>query len=523
MSETQQKSMTMVKENIIDLILTAKKVRILGANPFVETLVNPQFNINLRRRLETLFKEDPAKKGFFKMYMESEQEDFYQQLTDNRGKTNYKMQYTDKKARLFGKEQANYESALLTDVVNRIERHYRDEGEKVPEGLLKFVQENIIVRQLNLRMPYFAIAIDEDVWYCPLSLNVPDLSAMIYLDDQNVPGYKAIKSEIIRYFIFLETSDEDAKTNNFKADMGGKKFTSKPDAELIEAYDEITDKRVAIFDRKAFLTLEYKRASIWGFIFNRKGQLLLQKRGNNSADNRGMWDKSTGGHVDLTDASTVETAKREFIEEVYTKDGEFSKYNTSKTEMIVDFGEWRRALRDDETFIEAFSPFTGKDKHIIMFRAFVEADKRPLTVDRDSMREITTFKKDAKGEDAKDKNGNKIPASAKNKPTRFRSDVFFFITAENEIDTDEQMKKTFMEYESKESVVEGHRLIDIAKLRDEVFEYAENKDKIDANAQNGEEPDRYTDDMVHIIKNYWGYLTEFSSFVKDTFERINLK
>lgn len=520
MSETKQQFMS--KElDIITQILEAKQVRILGANPFVETLVNPKFNINLRKRLEAIFKEEASSKGFFKMYMESEQEDFYQQLTDKRGKTNYKMQYTDKKARLFGKEQANYTSALLTDVVNRIERHYRDEGDNVPNGLLKFVQNNIIVRQLNLRMPYFAIAIDNNIWYSPIRINVPTLDDLIYLDE-SIVGCASIKSEIIKFFLFLETSDDDAAKNGFKPDMGGEKFTSKPDAELIEAYDEISDKRVAIFDRNAFLTLDYKRASIWGFIFNRKGQLLLHKRGDNAADNRGMWDKSTGGHVDLTDASTVETAKREFIEEVYTKDGEFSKYNTSKTEMIVDFGEWRRALRDDETFIEAFSPFTGNDKHIIMFRAFVEADKKPLTVDRDSTREITTFKKDKEGKNILDNEGNKIVESTKNKPTRFRSDVFFFITAEDEMDTEEQMKKTFMQYESKKSVAADHKLISIAELRDKVFEYAENKDDIDVKAKS-EKLDRYTDDMIHIVKNYWGYLTEFSSFVKDIFSRISKK
>ena len=510
------------KLDVIAQILQAERVKILGANPFVEVLVNPKFNINLRKRLECLFKEQSKEKGFFKLYMESEQEDFYQQLTDKRGKTNYKMVYTDKKEDLFGKEQSNYTSALLTDVINRIERHYRDEGDIVPNGLLEFVQDNIIVRQLNLRMPYFAISIDDNVWYSPLRIDVPAIDNLIYLDD-SIAGLADIKKEVLTYFRFLETSDEDAEKNGFKSEMGGEKFTSKPDDELIDVYDEISDNRVAIFDRNAFLTLDYKRASIWGFIFNRKGELLLHKRGDNAADNRGMWDKSTGGHVDRTDSSTAETAKREFIEEVYTKDGEFSKYNSPKMEMIVNFGEWRRALRDNKTFVEAFSPFTGKDKHIIMFRAFVEADKRPLTVDRDSTREISTFKKDENGKSILDNDGNKIVESTKNKPTRFRSDVFFFITAEGEMDSREQMKKTFMQFESQKSIAADHELISISELRNKVFDYAENKDEIDAKIKKGEKLDRYTDDMIHIVKNYWGYLTEFSSFVKDIFSRISKK
>ena len=209
-----------------------------------------------------------------------------------------------------------------------------------------------------------------------------------------------------------------------------------------------------------------------------------------------MWDKSTGGHVDLTDASTAETAKREFIEEVYMRDSEYSNYNDSKVEMVVDFGEWRRALRADESFVEAFSPFTGRDKHVIMFRAFVEGSKQPLTVDRDSLRQISK----AKG--------------VTYEPTRFRSDVFFYITAAEEMDTEEQMHKTLDEIENSNGVSRGaaakHRLISIDDLEREVLESDSKQEHV------------FTDDLVHIVKNYIGYLTEFSAFVKDTFERIDV-
>ena len=488
-------------EEIIEKISKANVVQILGCNPLVETLTDSQarFSIALRKRIEGLSTESVKRSGpFFTLYMESEQEDFFQQLTDSRGKAYYKLNYIDKKTKIFGDAQTDNRSALTTDIVNRIRRRYRDDGAEIPQELIDFIERNIYVRQLNLRMPYNAIQIDGEIWFYPLALDVPGIDKYIFLDAETNPEHKAIRDEISRLFKYLTMSDEDSGKEGFKQEMGGRKFTSKPDAELIEAYDEITNKRSAVFDRDAFLTLEYKRASIWGFIFNRRGQLLLHQRSQATKDNRGLWDKSVGGHVDLTDASTVETAKREFVEEVYMKDAEYSNYNLSKTEMVVDFGEWRRTLRADESFVEAFVPFTGKDKHVIMFRAYVEAEKTALTVDRDSIRQIS-FSKEA---DAK-----KVP-----KPTRFRSDVFFFITAEGEMDDDGQMAKTFAGIGSNDPSAKGaaisHRLIGIDRLREEVT---------------GAEMKMYTDDMINIVKNYWGYLTEFSSFVKDVFERIEQK
>jgi hypothetical protein len=491
---------TLSTELIIDKLETAAEIQAVGCNPFVETLTSPKFVVALRNKLTDLFKKNSNKDApFFTLYIESEQEDFYQKLTDSNGTASYKGSYIDRKAKIFGVEQANYESSLIAEISNQVKQRSRIEGEPIDEGLLKFVKDNIFVKQLNLRLPYNAFLADDgtsvSIWFCPLSLNVPKLDSYIFLDSK-IDGYKKITDEVTNFFKYLRTSDNDSKKAGFKENMGGGKFISSPNSELIEAYDEITDKRVAVFERNAFFTLEYKRASIWGFVFNRNGQLLLHQRSQTTFDNRGMWDKSVGGHVDLTDASTAETAKREFIEEVYTKDAEYSNYNDGKTEMIVDFGEWRRQLRSDESFVEAFAPFTGKDKHIIMFRAFVEGAKRALTVDRDSVRRIT------------DKKTGKVTTM----PTRFRSDVFFFITAEGEMDTEEQMNNTFklsgVEDKNSKSAASAHRLVSIDELKREVFE---------ADAKGKPE---FTDDVVHIVKNYWGYLTEFSSFVKDAFERI---
>lgn len=498
MEKSTTKLQNTTLKNFLQNLSDVDCIKIIGCNPMVSTLTSSAFEIALRNRITSKF-ENSSKSNdpFFTLYIESEQEDFYQQLTDFHGPVSYKNNYIDKKIRLFGIKQENYKSALVADITRQIISRCRLDGETPSPALIGFVQKSIIVKQMNFRLPYDAVYLKKGkqsfVWYHPLSLNVPDIDDYIYLDE-NVEGFAHIKNIILQHLKYFETdelekhavySDTEDKTKLIM--VGGKKYTSLPGAELLEAYDK-NNKRVAVFDRKAFLTLEYKRASIWGFIFNRRGQLLLHRRSQTTADNRGLWDKSTGGHVDLTDASTVETAKREFIEELYTKDSEFSKYNSSKTEMIVDFGEWRRALRADESFIEAFTPFTGNDSHVIMFRAFTEGSNCALTVDRASVRKIS-----------------KPDGTVVDKDTRFRSDVFFFITAENEMDTDEQMFNTFEAVgKGMQDAASGHRLVEIPDLVNEVLT---NKDA-------------YTDDLVYVVKDYSGYLTEFSSFVKETFARI---
>lgn len=488
-------------ESLIEWVNKATTIRIIGSNPLIDVLTSPKFVIALRKRIENLHKENHKEIPFFTLYMESEQEDFFQQLTDKEGAVHYKETYKDKKVKIFGNEQANYKSALVAEMSNQITTIADMIGTAVNQELLEFLDKNIIVLQLNLRMPFNAINVITDnyqnIWFSPLGLNVLNIKDYIYLDEKHNIGYKSLYLEIVKYFDYLETDDIDSEKKGFRFEMGGKKFTSRPDSELIEAYDKESNKRVAVFDRKAFLTLEYKRASIWGFVFNRKGQLLLHQRSLSTADNRAMWDKSTGGHVDLTDASTAETAKREFVEEIYMDDSEQRGYTRAKTEMVVDFGEWRRSLRADDSFLAAFKPFIGKDRHVIMFRAFTAGSETALTVDRDSIREIIE----------KDKNGKEVKV---NKPTRFRSDVFFYIAAEGAIDNEIQMKKTLNLIEqSKEGASMSHKLMTIAELERDVLKSVK-----------GESNNKYTDDMIHIIKNYAGYLTEFSSFVKSTFERI---
>ena len=491
----QKRSSLLCKGSFLSEMDSAKSIEVLGCNPVAELFTSVEFYVHVRRYIERLFEENKNAVNSFSIYIESEQEDFFQKLLDKRGSVNFKLSYVEKKGLIFGDGKSQPESALVSEIVNRLVRKSEDEGTPPDRALLDFAKNNVIVKQLNLRLPFHCIKIDDCIWYCPIALNVPRLEEFILLDKAD-HRLESIYGYVDSYLTFLKADDSEFAEKNFKHDMGGAKFLSNPGAELIEAYDELTNKRVGIFPRDAFLTKEYKRGSIWGFVFNRRGELLLHQRSASTADNTSLWDKSTGGHIDLTDSSTVETAKRELVEELFIADAEYSDYSDTKMYMVVDFGEWRKSIRQNSTFIEAFRPFVGTDKHIIMFRAFVEKEKKALVVDRPSFRKIRV----------KGKNGDDTFVM---KPTWFRSDVFFYIAAEGQIDDENQMKKTFSATESKggaddKGIASGHRLISIEKLKEDVSTH----------------PDQYTDDIVFMLDQYWSYLVEFGAFAKEIFQKI---
>ena len=129
-----------------------------------------------------------------------------------------------------------------------------------------------------------------------------------------------------------------------------------------------------------------------------------------------------------------------------------------------------------------------------MFRAFVEKEKKALTVDRPSLRKINVV----------DQEGTSIITD---KPTWFRSDVFFYISAEGQMDTSEQMKKTFAAIEkddNNQAAASEHTLISIEDLKKRMSMH----------------PEEYTDDMIFVLDQYWSYLVEFGAFVKEIFQKI---
>lgn len=150
----------------------------------------------------------------------------------------------------------------------------------------------------------------------------------------------------------------------FDENLGAKKYCSEittkdNKTETILMYN---DKRHCLgqLPRMSFLDITKAKVVIWGMIFTRDGRVLVHKRSDNAKDNRGMWDKSIGGHVDLEKdtVDTVKAASREMLEELYkieAKDqGDHGKVGIKEInpDKPIFLGEWREELRTTLPFKE---------------------------------------------------------------------------------------------------------------------------------------------------------------------------
>jgi len=153
----------------------------------------------------------------------------------------------------------------------------------------------------------------------------------------------------------------------------GRKYASEPGSELLEVFDHERIPR-GIYPRDSFYDTDYPQRVIWAFVFDRQGRLLIHRRSDNAKDNRGMWDKSVGGHIEFADFTTSRSAYREVIEELFVAEPEkvkadFKKWAISDEEVIY-LGEWRPNQRKSYPFHEirsfkrewAFFRFRGSEQ-----------------------------------------------------------------------------------------------------------------------------------------------------------------
>lgn len=119
---------------------------------------------------------------------------------------------------------------------------------------------------------------------------------------------------------------------------------------------------LGIQPRDSFLNSKNAKVVVWAFVFTQERKLLLHRRKDNAKDNRGMWDKSVGGHVERSDLDSSKAIAREVAEELYTDECLGNKFvNISIVAEIIKsmkfLGEWDKNevnLYPDETFFKYY-------------------------------------------------------------------------------------------------------------------------------------------------------------------------
>ena len=497
----------------------AKKISIIGID---------FFTFDIERFLIEKISEHLSKNNQLKVDI------IYPSETSNFYKKHYEeddlaiSQYSDTKTLREALETGEgFINKVLTEVANIYKYKLKKELDETEQSLIK---KNFFIRCNNFPHQFNAIVINEKIWYRP---QIGGLAS-------SLSEYRLLSMDDIEYG--LVSTYIDKLLNDGKLS----KFLSKPSDEVIEIYEAVKDRkeqdrtayyRRGTMARSGFYTTAYMRYSVWEFIFNRRGQLLLHQRSSLAKDNRLLWDKSAGGHLNLTDASTEETAKKEFIEELLSSKAEYDEYHDMRIRSITNFGEWKLSRRPVETFRQAFDGLPASD--IVMFRA--TENNMPLTISdsptsrlmsenksklqglSEKERRAASGERDEKGNWTEEPNPEYFERIKRGKhilfvekidvektwpaPTWFISDVFFFVAPKGLIDTEDQMYDSLYNV-YKEGAAHDHKLISVLELKKWIEkERAEHK-----------EYGVFTEDLINMVDKHGELLQTFSSFIKNIFE-----
>lgn len=463
-----------------------KSLVIIGVNPIIEELTS---NPELFYDMLVCSENDAPPQLKITIIYESDDENFNQSLFYDKERSKNKVEFdklqTLKKRLIGGKGKSKKTAGFIEAVLDCFPKTENSKDKILDAKSRLKLFENNRGHKANI------ILIDDVIWYSITMLDIPSLDM-----------YKKVtkESDVELYQQFMGYIENILNINKTTGEIEGNIFLSKVGDELIQLYDNDSIPR-GIAPRKAFYSTDFQRYSIWSFIFNRKGELLLHQRSKTTQDNRLLWDKSAGGHVDLRDSSTVITAKRELVEEMFLPEAEYTKYMSADIGDIIDFGEWNLNKREEKYYIDSFNGLDEFDW--IVFRAtdVENRDVVPLTIRRKSPRMMHVKAKDEKGETIKSPDGTPME-NTEVWYTRFISDVFLFISPEGYIDTEEQMKNLLNAAEIA-GAASAHKLISITDLI------------IDVEAN----PSQYTDDIVYMCSEKKKILVEFSEAIKFIFKK----
>lgn len=216
------------------------------------------------------------------------------------------------------------------------------------------VKKRIFVRQLHLQLYLVVTQIDSVMYVTPMSHRRNSLSVAFRCDDAEDPLY-AMAAGYVQYL---------------RASEGGAPYCTSPSDEIVQ----IVDARGIPRGYCGRTTLDYiplRCKVVFGFVFNKEGEFLIQKRGQEASDNRDLWDKSFGGHMrGFCDSSAVETAGREFAEELQCKCDQVFK--------LAYLGNWQVYERVDCSFDRCLLFKLYGDPRYSSSRISITGDRRKL-------------------------------------------------------------------------------------------------------------------------------------------------
>jgi hypothetical protein len=196
----------------------------------------------------------------------------------------------------------------------------------------------VTVEIMYLHMPISVVEIDDRIY---ASLATYELDSHYEEISDSHPWSAVLRTYTATYF----------------DDQIGRKYADAPGQEVLELFDHHRIPR-GIFPRSSFYDTDYSHLVVWALIFDRQGRLLIHRRADNAKDNRSMWDKSVGGHVDFAqDVGTSRAVVREVIEELYEDEDSKPELGVWKPsdEEIIYLGEWRPKQRGRHPFQEVRS------------------------------------------------------------------------------------------------------------------------------------------------------------------------
>lgn len=327
------------REELIKLIEQAKKqVRVLGA---------VAFDLPYERLRENFYNKINSSNDFkLEIICESDSALSYDSLISS--------------DRRVSKEDTRYEYGVLKNIADEPLRNLRDylqkKGCKHLEPSKDIKDENMseedkkqkfFLKTYYLSPKIPAIQIDDDYY---ISYALTKFNKLEYFE--KITSEHLWFEEFNKYFwAFFDCKDGAQKYATEYTEKGNR-------LEVIEMYNE---KRVPLgqLPRDSFMDITRVKVVVWGLIFTRDGKLLIHKRADNAKDNRGMWDKSVGGHVDIEkDIDTVKAAAREIIEELYSHEAEGQGGHNKSNMFVIDpsylifLGEWRPEFRYDKLYEE---------------------------------------------------------------------------------------------------------------------------------------------------------------------------